>query len=97
MVRLLVTVAEAKAHLRVETDDEDALVERLVAAAQAAAADFCATDFADGAPEPVRLAILLHTGYFYAHREGGDAEAQEAMARAFRSLLWPYRDTQKLF
>ena len=43
---MIVTVDEAKAHLRIEDDDEDVYLESLITRAQAVAEDFCRTAFA---------------------------------------------------
>ena len=56
---MIVSVDEVKAHLRIDQDEEDAYLEGLIRQAQAAAEDYCRVSFADGAPEPVRLAVLL--------------------------------------
>ena len=56
---MIVSVEELKAHLRIQQDAEDKLLENLLMQAQAAANDFCRTDFDADAPEPVRLAVLL--------------------------------------
>lgn len=50
---MIVTVDEAKAHLRIEDDDEDVYLESLITRAQAVAGDFCRTAFAEFVPEPV--------------------------------------------
>ena len=42
---MIVSVEELKAHLRIQQDAEDALLERLLHQAQATANDFCRTDF----------------------------------------------------
>ena len=61
---MIVSVEELKAHLRIQQDAEDALLERLLHQAQATANDFCRTDFDTDAPEPVRLAVLLMASHF---------------------------------
>ena len=94
---MIVTLSELKAHLRIEHDAEDAYLTMLLKSAQAGAEDFCHTTFAAAPPEPVRLAVLLHAGHFYAQRENADKLAFEAMLSAFHALLWPYRDAEKLF
>lgn len=94
---MIVTVEDVKTHLRIEHDAEDAYLTTLLRSAQASAEDFCHTTFATTPPEPVRLAVLLHAGHFYAQRENADKLAYEAMLSAFHALLWPYRDTGKLF
>ena len=55
---MIVSVEELKAHLRIQQDAEDALLERLLHQAQATANDFCRTDFDADAPEPVRQKSL---------------------------------------
>ena len=50
---MIVSVAELKAHLRIQTDEEDALLDSLLMQAQATARDFCRADFDADAPEPV--------------------------------------------
>ena len=92
----MVTLPELKAHLRVEQDEEDATLAMLLSVAKATAESFCRAPFVDDAPEPVRLAVLLHAGHFYTNRENGNVEAYRTMMQAFHSLLWPYRDPDKL-
>ena len=103
---MIVTLEEAKTHLRVQHDEEDGLIEGLVQQAQTAAEDFCRVSFEpflndDGAaveaPGPVKLAILLMVGYFYEHREAEDGAGFRTMRRAFMTLLYPYRDPDKMF
>ena len=52
---MIVTVDEVKTHLRIQHGEEDAYLTSLIAQAQAAAEDYCRTQFSDPAPEPVRL------------------------------------------
>ena len=49
---MIVSVEELKAHLRIQQDAEDKLLENLLMQAQAAANDFCRTDFDADAPDP---------------------------------------------
>lgn len=65
--------------------------------AQAAAEDYCRTQFSDPAPEPVRLAVLLMVGFYYENRDIPDMTTYKAMRMAFDSLLYPYRDPEKMF
>ena len=103
---MIVSLEEAKNHLRVQHDEEDALIEGLIQQAQTAAQDFCRVSFepfvddegneAD-VPGPVKLAVLLMVGYFYEHREAEDGAGYRTMRRAFTTLLYPYRDPDKMF
>lgn len=96
----IVTLDELKTHLRIEHGEEDDYLAMLLLVAKASAEDFCRTDFPDdegNTPEPVRLALLLHTSFYYANREGSDGASFRAMMQAFQALLWPYRIEGKLF
>ena len=103
---MIVTLEEAKTHLRVQHDEEDALTTGLIEQAQTAAEDFCRVSFEpyvddDGCeadvPGPVKLAVLLMVGYFYEHREAEDGAGFRTMRRAFMTLLYPYRDLDRMF
>ena len=92
----MVTLDELKAHLRVETDDENDYLQNLLRMAEATVEDFCGQPLSE-APEPARLAVLLFAGYHYTHRESDDTAAYAAMKAAFQALLWPYRSPEALF
>ncbi len=103
---MIVSLEEAKVHLRIQHDEEDGLIEGLIQQVQTAAEDFCRVPFepfiADNgevadAPAPVKLAVLLMVGYFYEHREAEDGAGYRTMRRAFSTLLYPYRDLDKMF
>ena len=106
---MIISLDEAKAYLRIEHDEEDALLEALIQQAQTAAEDFCRVGFeqvsststSDGTeatvPGPVKLAVLLMVGYFYENREAAEGAAYRTMRRAFTTLLYPYRDPDKMF
>ena len=76
---------------------EDDYLTGLIAQAQTAAEDYCRTQFSDPAPEPVRLAVLLMVGFYYENRDIPDMTTYKAMRMAFDSLLYPYRDPEKMF
>ena len=103
---MIVSLEEAKTHLRIQHDEEDALIVGLIQQAQTAAEDFCRVSFepyVDGVghevdvPGPVKLAVLLMVGYFYEHREAEDGAGFRTMRRAFMTLLYPYRDLDRMF
>ena len=103
---MIISLQEAKTHLRIEHDDEDEYLTNLILQAQAAAEDYCRVSFEPyvnesgeeaSAPEPVRLALLLFVGFHYENRDIPDMTAYKAMRMAFDALLYPYRDPEKMF
>ena len=94
---MIVSVDELKGHLRIQHDEEDSLMESLLLQAQAAANDFCRTEYDTEAPEPVRLAVLLMASYFYENRDNSDKAAFMTMQMAFHALLYPHRVIEDMF
>ena len=94
---MVVSVAEAKAHLRLESDEEDAFIESLIEQAQAVAEDYCRVTFESPAPEPVRLAVLLMVAHYYENRDTPERQIYVTLRMAFENLLYPYRDVTKMF
>jgi uncharacterized phage protein (predicted DNA packaging) len=104
----LVTLAEAKLHCRVDTSDEDSLLQGYIDAAVLAVENILdrrvyADAVAQGADTSgivinaaIRSAILLLVGHYYAHREaviGGQPQSVAETPLAVRFLLSPYRRT----
>ena len=87
---MIITLAEAKEYLRVDVDDEDALIETLLAAAQNLCEDGARLDTEefDAAGDIAKIAVLFALGYFYEHRE--EANHTELSLR-LRSLLFGVR------
>ena len=94
---MVLTVDEVKQHLRIEYDEEDELIEKLILQAQAAAEDFCRVSFEEDVPEPVRLACLLFVSYHYENRDIPDMTTYKSMRMAFEHLLYPHRDPAQMF
>ncbi len=94
---MVITLDELKAHLRIETDDENTYLLTLIAQAQATAEDFTRVSFTDEAPEPVRLAILLMASFYYENRDLPDRSIYSTMRIAFENLLYPYRNPDLMF
>ena len=94
---MILTVDEVKNHLRIQYDEENALIEKLIAQAQAAAEDYCRVQFGDDAPEPVRLAVLLMVSHYFENRDNPDRQIYLTMRMAFENLLYPHRDPEKMF
>ena len=94
---MVVSVDEVKTHLRIDHDDEDTLIEGLIAQAQAVAEDYCRVSFGAEAAEPVRLAVMLMIAHYYENRDNPDKQVYITMRIAFENLLYPYRDPEKMF
>ena len=71
---MILTVDEVKTHLRIQHDEEDEYITGLIAQAQTTAEDYCRVEFepepdeegnVPAIPEPVRLAVLLMTSFYY--------------------------------
>ena len=94
---MILTTEEVKAHLRIQHDEEDDLIEGFIAQAEAVAEDYCRVQFPEPAPEPVRLAVLLMVSHYYENRDNPDRQVYMTMRIAFENLLYPYRDPAKMF
>jgi uncharacterized phage protein (predicted DNA packaging) len=94
---MMITVPELKAHLRIQHDEENSILESLIVQAQAAANDYCRAEFDADAPEPVRLAVLLMASHFYEYRDSSDKAAYATMLNAFHALLYPHRTIEQMF
>ena len=83
---MLVTLEEAKNYLRVDTVDDDRLIETILSAAHQMSMDILRTD------DPVvleqeadaKVALLYATAYLYEHREEAD---HKALVLSLRALL----------
>ena len=95
----LVTLADIKAHCRIEHSEEDALLSLYGEAAEqsvlrylnqtAPITDHDGTPFSD-TPSPIRAAVLPHVGDLYEHREA-QSEISLTLNRAAAWLLDTYR------
>lgn len=83
---MIITLAEAKEYLRVDTDDENALIETLIKAAEQLCCDVARMDAEEyeSAGEVAKVAVLYTLGNFYQNRE--DNNHKELTLR-LRSLL----------
>ena len=94
---MILTIEEVKAHLRIQHDEEDDLIDGFIAQAEAVAEDYCRVQFPEPTPEPVRLAVLLMVSHYYENRDNPDRQVYMTMRIAFENLLYPYRDPAKMF
>lgn len=83
---MLVTLEEAKNYLRVDTMDDDRLIETILSAAHQMSMDILRTD--DPAvleqEADAKVAVLYATAYLYEHREEAD---HKALVLSLRALL----------
>lgn len=91
----LLTLAEAKQHLRIDHDDEDALIESYADAAVLACVNFCGLRLVPQGAEPAfRAAGLMMLGDLYAYRETGQVGSVSSpiqVSASAKALLEPYR------
>lgn len=85
----MIDLEQAKLHLRVDHDEEDAYINGLIDAATAAARDYLNFPTGD-LSKPVEAAILLQVGDLYANRERQGEKPYFANA-TYERLLNPYR------
>ena len=87
---MLVTLEEAKNYLRVDTVDDDRLIETILSAAHQMSMDILRTD--DPAvleqEADAKVAVLYATAYLYEHREEAD---HHELTLSLRSLLFGIR------
>ena len=83
---MLVTLEEAKNYLRVDTVDDDRLIETILSAAHQMSMDILRTD--DPAvleqEADAKVAVLYATAYLYEHREEAN---HKALVLSLRALL----------
>ena len=89
----MVDLMQAKQHLRVLHDDEDALIGSYLNAALAWAKNYTDFDFAGAEPIPADLAaaVLLVVGHLYENRAAVTASAAVEIPLGAQILAHPYR------
>lgn len=100
-----VTLDEAKKHLRVEFNDDDALIEGLIVAARQWAEDFLNRSLVAAPPTPAepnpkapevlqkwKQAMLLVLGHWYANREDAMVGTLAPIPLGATMLLWQNRN-----
>ncbi|WP_443690690.1 head-tail connector protein [Pseudomonas sp.] len=85
-----VTLDEAKLHLRVDQDYEDAHINGLIMAAETHVSIYLGDAFPDPMPAPIKAAVLLLVGDLYENRER-QADRTLSENTAYLMLLAPYR------
>lgn len=88
----LLTIEEAKQHLRVDDDDSDAIIEAYADAAVLSCLDYCDRRLVPQGAEPAfKAAALLTLGGIYANRESVITGTIVALNPTVENLLRPYR------
>lgn len=95
----LISLVEAKAYLRVDTADEDAMIGILLSSAIRLCADVARltdeqlseieSDDTSAARETMKVAVLYALGYLFEHREDAD---HHDLTLTLRSLLFALRE-----
>jgi uncharacterized phage protein (predicted DNA packaging) len=90
---MIVTVEEIKTYLRVDTSDDDELLESIITAAQKQCMDVIRTDDEEefAKVENAKISVMFATAYLYEHREEAD---HHAMNLTLRALLFGNREVQ---
>ena len=94
---MILTVEEAKTHLRLQHEEEDEYLASLIGQAQAVAEDYCRVAFDETAPQAVCLAVLLMVSHYYENRDNPDKQVYVTMRMAFENLLYPHRNADLMF
>jgi hypothetical protein len=91
---LVLILNDLKAHVRVDTDIDDALLQSQLDAATAYVNKLILPELVDNPPAPVRQAILVLAAQFYMCREitGGGGLNGETLPFNFLDLIEPYRN-----
>ena len=88
---MIVTLEEMKNYLRVDYDDDDALLEGIIVQSQQICMDVARlSDFEDFEKQPVsKSAVMYAVAYLYEHREDAD---HRALTVGLRALLFGIRE-----
>ena len=88
---MIVTLEEMKNYLRVDYDDDDALLEGIIVQSQQICMDVArVSDFEDFEKQPVsKIAVMYAVAYLYEHREDAD---HRALTVGLRALLFGIRE-----
>ena len=87
---MAVTLEEMKNYLRVDYDEDDALIESIIGASERLCMDVARMDSMEelSAVENARIAVLYAAAYLYEHREEAD---HRALTLTLRALLFGAR------
>ena len=69
---MLVTREEARLYLKLDTEEDDAVLDVLLSASEQLCLDILRQEKAEETDETVKIAVLYALGYLYEHREEAD-------------------------
>ena len=80
----MIELDEMKGYLRVDHDDDDALISQMISASEKQCLDILRTDDEQALTEAPngKLAVMFMTAYLYEHREDADHNALNLTLRA---------------
>lgn len=85
----MLKLEEAKQYLRVDSNDEDDLIQQELDAAESLVASVLRKDSLDDVSSPITVAVLYALAYLNEHREEAD---HHALTITLRNLLFGERD-----
>lgn len=89
--RMVVTLEEMKNYLRVDFEDDDALLSGIIAQSQQLCVDIARLSEEAFEKQPVsKIAVMYAVAYLYEHREEAD---HHALTLSLRSLLFGVRES----
>ena len=88
----MVTLAEAKKHLRVDFDEDDDAIQKTIEAAVDHLSSIDVDMDADPLPPALHHAVLLLVGHFYLNREATNEEQLRFTPIGVDRLIAPYRE-----
>ncbi|OOY31589.1 head-tail connector protein [Thioclava sp. F36-6] len=88
-------VSDLKTHLKIDFPDDDLELDRMLSAATMHAERYLRRDFAteypDGLPKPIEVAIMQHAANMYRFRETASASSITEVPMGWKQLLSTYR------
>lgn len=89
----IVSLAEVKAHARVDHDDEDAGIAAMLAAAQRHMEAWVGpfADFGGDVPDDLKEALKMHVAHMYDCRHAAEADAPSLVPLGYHDLIGPHR------
>lgn len=87
---VVLTLADAKAYLRIDHAADDALITSMIEAITTLFEQFTGLDLSSEVPAQVKQAMRIQLAAWYQDRAGEDAKSA-LLPQAVQALLWPLR------